>query len=315
MLKDAPGGTHIVLKGKGPRGTGLVAIGYRYSSKTTLHFIATENAGSSRKGNPYEMKFTDSWGNVCVRLVDRPEIISDFFEDSNVIDTSNHVRQYELALEKKWCTHDPYFRLRTTMEGIGVSQTWFVSRFHNLFERFGLAQKESIDGLKVRRTVPVKTFAGILAKQLIRKADILFSNHNPSANTNQNPTAFVPALISTGATTNEDLSTLDSSERAGPNCRDKIGQAHPMVWLPKYVDKKGKMRRKQRFCQKCKVVDGKTCNTSALCVTCGRAFCTPSTFNQHRNCFRDHVENCGLFEHPAKRLRRAPRRDTNTLDI
>ena len=57
------------------------------------------------------MKFTDSFCNVCVRLVDRPEVISDFFQAANVIDTANHVRQYELALEKKWCTHDPYFRL------------------------------------------------------------------------------------------------------------------------------------------------------------------------------------------------------------
>ena len=193
-----------------------------------------------------------------------------------------------------------------------MAQTWFVARYHNLFERNGLAQKESRDGLKVGKTIPVKAFSGILAKQLIHKADIILPNPNPPANsTNQNP----PVFVSTGGTTNEDLSTVDSSERAGPSCRDKIGQAHPMVWLPKYMNKKGKMRRKQRFCQKCKIIYGESYNTSALCVTCGRAFCTPSTFNQHRNFFRDHVESYGLFEHLAKRLKRTTRRNTNTLNI
>ena len=55
------------------------------------------------------MKFTDSFGNVCVRLVDRPEVISDFFQAANVIDTANHVRQYELALEKNGAHMTPTF--------------------------------------------------------------------------------------------------------------------------------------------------------------------------------------------------------------
>jgi len=46
------------------------------------------------------MKFIDSYNNFCVRYVDRAAVISDFFEDSNIIDTLNHVRQFELALEK-----------------------------------------------------------------------------------------------------------------------------------------------------------------------------------------------------------------------
>lgn len=60
MLRESPGGTHVVLKENGPKGTGVVAIRYRYSSKTTLHFISTKNAGSTREGNSYEMKFIDS---------------------------------------------------------------------------------------------------------------------------------------------------------------------------------------------------------------------------------------------------------------
>ena len=64
VLDGSPGGVHIVLKGRHPNGKVLVAIGYRYSSKKTLFFIMTENAGSTKKGKPYEMKFNDKYGNV-----------------------------------------------------------------------------------------------------------------------------------------------------------------------------------------------------------------------------------------------------------
>ena len=63
-LKDAPGGVHIVLKGRHPNGHTLYAIGYCYLSKKTLFFIMTAGAGSTTPGEPYEMKFTDEHGNV-----------------------------------------------------------------------------------------------------------------------------------------------------------------------------------------------------------------------------------------------------------
>ena len=63
-LKDTPGGVHVVLKGRHPNGHTLYAIGYRYLSKKTLFFIMTAGAGSTTPGKPYEMKFTDEYGNV-----------------------------------------------------------------------------------------------------------------------------------------------------------------------------------------------------------------------------------------------------------
>ena len=63
-LKDAPGGVHMVLRGRHPNGHTLYAIGYCYSSKKTLFFVMTEGAGSTTPGNPYEMKFTDEHGNI-----------------------------------------------------------------------------------------------------------------------------------------------------------------------------------------------------------------------------------------------------------
>jgi hypothetical protein len=69
------------MAGKGPLGTNLLAIGYTYNSKRVLKFVATTNAGSTKAGTPYDMRFTDAYSNVCVRKVQRPAIISTFFND------------------------------------------------------------------------------------------------------------------------------------------------------------------------------------------------------------------------------------------
>ncbi len=82
------------------QGVPLVAITYRYSTRTTLHFVATKDAGSTYKGSPYHIKYTDDWGNVHILDVDRPDIISNFFETSNMIDKHNQACQADLALEK-----------------------------------------------------------------------------------------------------------------------------------------------------------------------------------------------------------------------
>jgi hypothetical protein len=116
-LADAPGGVKIILKAT-YQDVPLVAIGYRYSTRTTLGFVATKTAGSTRAGEPYEMKFNDDFGNVVIHQVERPEVISEFFKCSNTIDKHNQSRQASLALEKRWLTHDPYFHLLTTLIGM-----------------------------------------------------------------------------------------------------------------------------------------------------------------------------------------------------
>ena len=309
-LKDAPGGVHIILKGVGLRGTPLMAIGYRYACKSTLFFIASQDAGSTKPGKPYEMKFTDEFGNVCVRFVDRPKILSEFFQDSNVIDSFNHVRQFELAMEKKWPTHNGYFRLQTTMEGIGVTQTWYLARHHKLFDKFGLNCNMDIseDGLQLERKIPIRKFAGILAKQLLTKASKIGMLSEISVTADSNPLPSSSVAV-TNSTFNDDISTLDSSNRGNQeHLRDKYGQVHPMHLLQKRTTKKGKIQRMQRFCQRCRDVDGLSANSSTICITCNRAFCTPSSFNGRRDCYQAHVNNCGLFP-KAKRM--CTRQETN----
>ncbi len=54
-LKEAPGGVHIALEGTTEDEVPLVALGYRYSRKTVLHFILTKNVGSSKPGTLCQM--------------------------------------------------------------------------------------------------------------------------------------------------------------------------------------------------------------------------------------------------------------------
>ena len=193
-LAHTPGGVHIVLRGRHPNGSTLFALGYRYSSKKTLCFIMTDGAGSTVPGTPYEMKYTDDYGNVgkyfdvcmCnnhlfanynhyfivyseIRYVDRPQVISSFFRDSNGVDRHNHVRQGELGLESKWVTHNPWFRLATTLVGMNVTDTWQLMNHHRLFPHH-VAQRYNVSD---SRTVPVKAFAGSLAAQLFKRVDMM----------------------------------------------------------------------------------------------------------------------------------------------
>jgi hypothetical protein len=113
-LEDAPGVVWIVLKCHYLE-VPLIAIGYRYNSKTVLCFVASKISGSTRPGEPYQMKFNDDFVNIVHHDVERPEIISEFFRCSNTIDKHNQARQSELALEKRWLTQCPFFRLLTSL--------------------------------------------------------------------------------------------------------------------------------------------------------------------------------------------------------
>ena len=133
-LSNAPGGVHIVLWGRYPNGHVLIAMGYRYSSKK--HYFSlwqTEQAQQHlillTKWNlqmnletlvsvvVHFIIFMNNCSNHTVlfvihteiRNVDRPQVISNFFCDSNCVDSNYHARQFELALEKKWVTHDCFF--------------------------------------------------------------------------------------------------------------------------------------------------------------------------------------------------------------
>jgi hypothetical protein len=66
--------------------------------------VVYPNAGMTRHGKPYEMKWTDSHKILHIHHIDRPDSISKFFEQSNTTDIHNQLHQGQLALEKCWVT-------------------------------------------------------------------------------------------------------------------------------------------------------------------------------------------------------------------
>ena len=69
-MKDYPGGTWITLQATPVKeNVPLICIGYKYNKKKVLTFVMSKGAGKSTDGEPYEARFPDKYGNVCVQLV------------------------------------------------------------------------------------------------------------------------------------------------------------------------------------------------------------------------------------------------------
>ena len=170
LLKGAPGGVSVVLQSE-VEGIHLLAIGYKYNTKSTLFFVCTGGAGSTAPGQPYEMKWSDDHGNIHVRNVQRPAVLSKFFKYINGVDIHNHLRQSCLKLEKKWITMDCWFRLTTTLLGMSVVDTFRLCQFHGFIPR-GRMHTLVMDDVDDEGTneLTMKKFGGILATQLIYKA-------------------------------------------------------------------------------------------------------------------------------------------------
>jgi hypothetical protein len=60
--------------------------------------------------------------------VPRPDVISKYFADSNVIDSHNQAQQSVLELEKHWITQSGWFRLSTTLIGMTITDCWRASK-------------------------------------------------------------------------------------------------------------------------------------------------------------------------------------------
>jgi hypothetical protein len=135
--------------------------------KRRCFFVATADAGSTPLGKPYEMKCTHDHGNFYVHFIERPDIISKFFLDSNTIDKHNQSRPFNLALKKTWLTQDPYFCLVTTLLRIIIVNTWKLVDCHKI-----LNPPNSREDTKM----PIKKFdSGILCYQLVTNTSAFLS--------------------------------------------------------------------------------------------------------------------------------------------
>jgi hypothetical protein len=96
-------------------------------------------------GTPYKMKYTDTYGNVCVQGVERLDVISKFFQTSNIIDTHNQLRQDLLHLETKWRTRSAYFCLAAMLIRINVTDCYLLVGHHkviNYSSNYGADEKK-----------------------------------------------------------------------------------------------------------------------------------------------------------------------------
>ena len=75
------------------------------------------------------------FGNIDVRYVPRPQVVSRYFNESNCIDMHNQLRQDGLRLEKKWITQDGNFRIVTGVIGMTVVDTMKLGQYHGLLPR------------------------------------------------------------------------------------------------------------------------------------------------------------------------------------
>jgi hypothetical protein len=127
-LQGHPAGSALIMETT-VDGVEILAIGYKFNSKKTLFFCAPKGAGATTDdGEPYVTKWPDENGNVLHRNVLRLVLISRYYLHSNLVDRHNHLRQGELALEKKWHTEDPWFRLFCTLVGMSVINALLAAR-------------------------------------------------------------------------------------------------------------------------------------------------------------------------------------------
>ena len=295
-LTDAPGGVSIVLAGTAPNEQKLIAIGYRYSRKTTLFFVMTAGAGSTKPGRPYIMKYTDGYGNLCSREVERPAVLSDFFEHSNTIDRHNQSRQYDLALEKSWVTKDCFFRLSTTLIGIHVTDAWKLADYHKIIN---FSKKEE-------KKMPISMFVGILGWQLVHNAPFL--SHSVSVSRFASPAIAhqgVPIPAVTVGLTSLDGSGFSgnvlssvSDQNSPPKVvvpfrtlKDVNDRDHHLMKLPLTADKSGKRCTQARQFMNCKK-QGIRHDVVYYCFTCGLSanFCCPDEYQTSRDCVKHHVD-------------------------
>ena len=235
-MKDFPGGTWITMEGKPEKEeVELVCIGYKYNKKKVLTFVMTKGAGSTRPGEPYQARYPDKYGNVCCRHVSRPEIISNYFKFSNVVDLHNQARQFELALEKKWVTQEAYFRLYTTLVGMNVTDAWKSLRV------LGLNDDDTISH-----------FADVLAQEMVDYAGSLEKNNSLSASLITSDTGSLSDKY-----TNESLTSVSSLSMS------KEIKPHTKIYL----------KNKQVRCIWCSRVNLVEKKTTMMCQECGKGFC------------------------------------------
>ena len=288
-MKEWPPGSHLVMETR-VRDHKYYAMGYKYNMKKVLCFIATEGAGHTGDGDPYEAKWLDSNGRMASRKISRPHMLSEYFKYSNQIDKHNHARQSQLAIEKNVITQCGYFRLWCTYLGITVTDTWKLYR-HHLGEQ--MANKD----------ISILAFANILCKtHLLNDYSNSQNESNPHPTLNCLPETLprqelaIPNQITT-VSHRTNISSLGSGS-SGALVQIGNGKYIPSTFEPPHkqahciptsqyikVDRGSysKKRRRRNRCRWCQA------NTTCQCSYCAQWFCNPVS-GSARQCFIQHKQ-------------------------
>ena len=288
-MKDWPPGSHLLLETT-LQDKKYFALGYKYNMKKVLSFILTEGAGHTCPGEPYEAKWLDENNRMTSRLIQRPDVLSNYFSYSNQIDKHNHARQSQLAIEKNVVTQDGYFRLRCTYLGITVTDTWKLYR-------------HGLDESSPNKHISIHSFCNILCKTN------LLNDYNANANKYEStPNNPLRVLNKSSSRSQLQFPGEICTETQGPSFSTLgSGSGHGMIQIGngKYIAStfeaphktalcqptneyvhagKGSYtttRRKRNKCLECQR------NTTCHCSVCGLWFCNP-TSTGGRNCFYVH---------------------------
>jgi hypothetical protein len=249
-LQPLPGGSRAILTST-VNGQNLLAVGYKYNRRKVLFFVATMGAGVTTNGAPYLQRFPDAHGNLVIREVPRPDVVSKYFEASPRVDNHNQSRQDDLGLEELWQTQDCYFRLHCTVQGVCATDCWKACRFH-------LAPQH-----------PLKN--ATMAKFADRLAAALVQNNLPS----------VPGSVRT-TSRKRPLEAVTNTHAAEPS-----PDAEHTVERYAAPTTGGKIP--QLGCRWCSVKEERVSYTTRYCVQCRIALCAPASTHQ-RDCWAQHAK-------------------------
>ena len=297
-MNHYPPGSHLVMETT-VRGNKYYGIGYKYNMKKVLCFVATEGAGHTGPGTPYQAKWQDENGRIASRDIKRPHMLAEYFKNSNQIDKHNHARQSQLAVEKNLVTQDGYFRLWCTYLGMTVTDAWKLYRF-------------GLDTKHYNKELSIIAFANILCETH------LLNDYNGTANestTNQplmllsQPSSRQTLDFPTQIVTTSRATALSSLASGSMNGLVQIGNGKyvPASFNPPHKSAQclptnqyihagnGSFTKKRRKRNRCRVCGA---HTTCQCTVCFGWVCNPLSSNP-KTCFVSHQVDGTLKEREA----------------
>jgi hypothetical protein len=254
-LTPLPAGSRAVLTST-VNGQDLVAVGYKYNRRKVLFFVTTKGAGVTTNGAPYLQRFPDSHGNLVIREVPRPDVISKYFAASPRVDNHNQSRQDDLGLEELWQTQDCWFRLHCTVQGMCATDCWKAARYH-------LAPQHPL------KIATMGAFADRLAAALIK---------------NNLDGVPAPTRVSNRKRPLDDITNAVQSGE----------EPHPIGHFDVVKVGSKRLKQKQLRCRWCILMEGRTSYTTYFCRACNIALCSSLSAHQ-RTCWAEHAQ-CSAAE-------------------